>query len=162
MAAAEQRARQELNEARAARDRGPEAVEHYLSKVRDLAQARRYLKDDYTGRYPLELLQNVNDAVSRTGKRGRVRFHVSDSALIVADTGGGFDDQNVRGILALGQSTKQPGEFVGYKGIGFNSVAEICHQPEIYSVRESFRLDPDYVSRPRCVSTSRPNVFQLS
>lgn len=145
MATIEQIAKQELDDARAAKDRGSEAVEHYLSKVRDLAQARRYLKDDYTGRYPLELLQNVNDAIAQTGQRGHARFHVSDSALIVADTGGGFDDGNVRGILALGQSTKQPGEFVGYKGIGFNAVAEICQRPEIYSVKESFRLDPDYV-----------------
>lgn len=145
MAAFEQFANQELDAARAAKARGSEAVEHYLSRVRDLAQARRYLKDDYTGRYPLELLQNVNDAIAQTGEQGHVRFHLSDSALIVADTGTGFDDRNVRGILALGQSPKRLGEFVGYKGIGFNSVAEICLRPEIYSIQESFRLDPDYV-----------------
>lgn len=140
-------AEQELAVARDAMARGAEGIDHYLRKAASDWKARHYLKDDYSGRYPIELLQNANDAISTSGARGRVRFHLSDHALLVADTGGGFQENNVRGILDVGQSSKSLGEVVGYKGIGFNAVAEISGRPEFYSVRESFRLDPDYVRR---------------
>lgn len=49
------------------------------------------VRDQYTGRYPLELIQNANDAEASEGSTGSgVKFVVTDTALLVADQGAGF------------------------------------------------------------------------
>ena len=103
------------------------------------------MRQQYTGRYPFELLQNANDAAGDTGTRGRAHFVLTDTALIVADNGSGFGEPQVEAICSLGRSSKGPGESVGHKGLGFKSVGEITDHPQIVSALASFQFNGDRV-----------------
>ena len=96
-------------------------------------EGQELVRQQYTGRYPFELLQNANDAARDAGARGRAHFLLTESALIVADNGFGFGDEQVDAICSLGRSSKGPGEAVGHKGLGFKSVGEITDHPQITS-----------------------------
>ncbi|WP_081842318.1 DUF3883 domain-containing protein [Actinomadura welshii] len=106
-------------------------------------EGQELVRQQYTGRYPFELLQNANDAARDAGKRGRAQFLLTETALIVADNGFGFGDEQVDAICSLGRSSKGPGEAVGHKGLGFKSVGEITDHPQITSARASFQFSSD-------------------
>ena len=54
--------------------------------------------------------------------------------LVVANRGEPFSAKIVIESLGhIGRSMKAPGEAIGHKGIGFKSVLELTHTPEIYS-----------------------------
>jgi len=108
-------------------------------------EGQELVRQQYTGRYPFELLQNANDAARDAGTRGRAHFLLTESALIVADNGFGFGDEQVDAICSLGRSSKGPGEAVGHKGLGFKSVGEITDHPQITSARASFQFSSDRV-----------------
>ena len=108
-------------------------------------EGQELVRQQYTGRYPFELLQNANDAARDAGDRGRAHFLLTESALIVADNGSGFGDEQVDAICSLGRSSKGPGEAVGHKGLGFKSVGEITDHPQITSARASFQFSSDRV-----------------
>lgn len=116
---------------------------------------RRYLTVDnlteqielqYHGRFAVELLQNAIDANRKPGRTnpGRVHFLLdrtegSNGTLYVANDGQSFTAKNMRALANLGQSTKDPRESIGSKGIGFCSILEISSSPEIYSCAETTR-----------------------
>ena len=108
-------------------------------------EGQELVRQQYTGRYPFELLQNANDAARDAGERGRAHFLLTETALIVADNGFGFGDKQVDAICSLGRSSKGPGEAVGHKGLGFKSVGEITDHPQITSARASFQFSSDRV-----------------
>lgn len=54
--------------------------------------------------------------------------------LYVANRGKGFDGKNFESITNIALSSKPVNESIGNKGLGFRSVLQICHWPEIYSV----------------------------
>jgi hypothetical protein len=97
------------------------------------AQTLRDLEDDghreddirqsYTGRYPLELLQNAHDACSDAHRVGTVEFVVTDTALLVANEGVPFDADRVISLTRHGSSEKLRDRArrrtIGYKGVGF-------------------------------------------
>ena len=116
-----------------------------LKSLDERGGAQELVRQQYTGRYPFELLQNANDAARGTGARGRVHFLLTDSALIVADNGSGFGEAQVEAICSLGRSSKGPGESVGHKGLGFKSVGEITDHPQIVSATTSFQFNGDRV-----------------
>jgi hypothetical protein len=103
-------------------------------------EGQELVRQEYTGRYPFELLQNANDAARDAGTRGRAHFLLTESALIVADNGFGSGDEQVDAICSLGRSSKGPGEAVGHKGLGFKSVGEITDHPQITSAWASFQF----------------------
>src|SRR5690606_17799211 len=72
---------------------------------------------------------------------GRVRFVLTESALIVADNGAGFGTDEVRAICGLGRSSKDPRKSVGYKGLGLKSVGEISTRPQIISGGTGFEFE---------------------
>ncbi|MEV0900817.1 DUF3883 domain-containing protein [Actinoplanes sp. NPDC049802] len=99
--------------------------------------AQELIRQQYSGRYPFELLQNANDAATA----GRACFVLTDTALIVADDGLGFQDAQVEAICSLGRSSKDPGTAVGHKGLGFKSVGEITDRPQVVSAGTRFQFD---------------------
>jgi len=103
-------------------------------------EGQELVRQQYTGRYPFELLQNANDAARDAGAWGRAHFLLTETALIVADNGFGFGDKQVDAVCSLGRSSKGPGEAVGHKGLGFKSVGEITDHPQITSARASFQF----------------------
>ncbi|WP_426940199.1 sacsin N-terminal ATP-binding-like domain-containing protein [Pseudarthrobacter sp. S6] len=120
--------------------------ESALKSLDERGGAQELVRQQYTGRYPFELLQNANDAARDTGTRGRAHFLLTDTALIVADNGSGFGDPQVEAICSLGRSSKGPGESVGHKGLGFKSVGEITDHPQIVSALSSFQFNGERVS----------------
>ncbi|MGI9017153.1 MAG: sacsin N-terminal ATP-binding-like domain-containing protein [Euzebya sp.] len=109
------------------------------------ARAERLLGREYHGRFLIELLQNAADAWredprSDSGAGGaRVRIVLTEEpALLVANEGAPISAETVIGSLGhIGASTKAEGEAIGHKGIGFKSVLEISHAPEIFSGLQS-------------------------
>jgi hypothetical protein len=119
--------------------------ENALKGLDERGRAQELVRQQYTGRYPFELLQNANDAAGDTNTRGRAHFLLTDTALIVADNGSGFGEPQVEAICSLGRSSKGLGESVGHKGLGFKSVGEITDYPQINSELTSFQFNGERV-----------------
>ncbi len=82
---------------------------HILKTLDERGRAQELVRQQYTGRYPFELLQNANDAAGDAGASGgSVRFLLTNQALVVADEGSGFGPDQIRAICGLGRSSKDP------------------------------------------------------
>ena len=113
--------------------------------------ANRY--DDRT-HFIFELLQNAEDALAKRGGwdgQRAVEFSLSADALSVTHFGKPFDENDVRGICGIGESTKDL-TAIGRFGIGFKSVYAFTDSPEIHSGTEHFAID-SFVW-PRAISGS--------
>ena len=122
-------------------------VENTLKALDERGRAQELVRQQYSGRYPFELMQNAADAAAEAGRGGRVRFHLSDDALLVADNGSGFGAEQVKSICSLGRSSKNPAKSIGYKGLGFKSVGEITDRPQVISDGIRFEFDDSRVLR---------------
>ncbi len=107
-------------------------LEDWKGQTAHAASADRNVSDDYLGRYPFELIQNVQDSHKNSGITGRARFVISDESLIVADDGDGFIGEKIRSLFFLAFGSKKVGESIGHKGLGFISVLKISHGPQFF------------------------------
>lgn len=125
----------------------PATREQEAFNIGDRAKAEAQTTNEYLGRYPIELLQNAQDACAARAKGGRVWMEVTDSALIVANEGEPFNERRVRALMRYADSPKEAdkGErearTIGFKGIGFSAVFEISDNPQIVSGNLAFQLD---------------------
>ena len=123
----------------------PEVRERRAAEIEDSGRAEQRVRSDYSGRYPIELLQNAQDACADADMRGRAWFRVSETALLVANEGVPFDRERIKALLRLGGSNKEAGggahRTIGYKGIGFTSVFEVSDRPQIISGGLAFGFD---------------------
>lgn len=117
-------------------------ADNALKALRQRDAGAEIVREQYVGRYPLELVQNANDALAtEDATAARIKFMVTESALLVGDTGAGFGTAQVESICDLAQSSKDPRKSVGYKGLGFKSVAEITDTPQVISAELRFGFD---------------------
>ena len=96
------------------------------------------LSTRYTNRthFVFELLQNAEDAQS-----SQIQFTLFDDRLEITHDGRPFNEQDVRGICGVGESTKADDlTQIGTFGIGFKSVYVYTSAPEIHSGDENFRI----------------------
>jgi transglutaminase-like putative cysteine protease len=93
------------------------------------------------GHFLIELLQNAEDA-----QASYWRVEISEDSVSAAHDGIPFDARDVVGVLSIGQTTKHK-EQIGFFGVGFKSVYEICERPQVYS--EPFCFEIADVSIPR-------------
>jgi hypothetical protein len=93
------------------------------------------------GHFLVELLQNAEDAGARAW-----RVDIGDHDVTVWHDGTPFDAKDVVGVLSIGQTTKHK-EQIGFFGVGFKSVYEICERPQVYSGPFCFEIAD--VSIPR-------------
>lgn len=120
--------------------------DHILKILDERGRAQELVRQQYTGRYPFELLQNANDASGDESSSGHTAtFVLTQDALLVADKGAGFGPQQIRAICGLGRSSKDPRKSIGYKGLGFKSVGEITDDPQVFSDSFGFRFNADDV-----------------
>src|SRR5438552_4256538 len=100
--------------------------DHILKTLDERGARQQLVREQYSGRYPFELLQNANDAAAAGDVREEraVRFILTATALIVANVGQGFGPDEIRAICGLARSSKDPRKTIGYKGLGFKSVGE--------------------------------------
>ena len=123
-------------------------IEAYLlsrGKTRVHESARNLslnVSDDYGNRFLVELIQNAHDAHPHGRNDGEVAVVFSPDelphgCLYVANRGNGFRAGNFESITQIALSSKSVNESIGNKGLGFRSVLQICHWPQVYSVSDS-------------------------
>jgi hypothetical protein len=116
-----------------------------LDDLADDGRTEDRIRQGYTGRAPMELLQNAHDALADAGQRGRVDLRVTPTALLVANQGKPFDAARITSLTRLGSSEKagrrSTHHQIGYKGIGFTSVFEVSDRPQILSRDVGFAFD---------------------
>jgi hypothetical protein len=134
---------EEFGSIRALLDKGLDG--QALKILDERGRAQELVRQQYSGRYPFELLQNASDAAVEAGISGRACFKLTETALIVADNGSGFGERQVEGICSLGRSPKAPGAAIGHKGLGFKSVGEITDRPQVISGQAAFQFDGERV-----------------
>jgi hypothetical protein len=102
----------------------------------DLAKVELYIAESYRSRAFIELLQNADDA-------GAHRFAIRQAGefLLVANDGRPFTREDVVALCRSGASNKRRGSgTIGYRGIGFKSVAGIAHEIDVLSGDCRFRF----------------------
>ena len=116
-----------------------------LDEYEDAGRTENRVRHDYTGRYPIELLQNAHDACADGHRQGVVRFAVTPTALLVANEGVPFTPERIRSLVRLGSSEKKldhpSRQTIGYKGVGFTAVFEITDSPQVISKTVNFGFD---------------------
>lgn len=95
----------------------------------------------YADRVLRELIQNAYDGTLGS-EEPRIVLRLDEregpfGALYVANDGTGFRVDNVDAVTNAALSNKQPGNFIGHKGLGFRSVLLLSDHPEIYSVGDA-------------------------
>lgn len=101
--------------------------------LEDLAAMEKYMSESYDGRTFVELLQNADDANS-----ARVKVFLVDNTLVVANDGRPFDEKDIMAICRSGASSKQRGNNIGYRGVGFKSATTISTEIIIHSANAYF------------------------
>ncbi|HTE55612.1 MAG TPA: hypothetical protein VK698_32380, partial [Kofleriaceae bacterium] len=94
------------------------------------------------GHFLVELLQNADDAGARS-----FEVTIEDDRITVEHDGVPFDARDVVGVLSIGQTTKTVDQ-IGFFGVGFKSVYEICERPQIYSGPFAFEIADVSIPRP--------------
>lgn len=87
----------------------------------DIAGLEKYVAESYATRAFIELLQNADDASSK-----EVVFIHGDGWVICANSGRPFTLSDFRSLCRSASSEKSRGSGIGYRGIGFKSVAGIA------------------------------------
>ena len=113
-------------------------VANGTANYRTLHSLNEQVEHQYHGRFAIELLQNAHDALREGRYIGRVEFRLQREegefgTLYIANDGQPFQTKDFLGLARLGQSSKNPEESVGNKGLGFRSVLEVSSAPEVYS-----------------------------
>ena len=96
--------------------------------LEDLAAMEKYMSESYDGRTFVELLQNADDAQSN-----RVKVFLVGDTLVVANDGRPFNENDIMAICRSGASSKQRGNNIGYRGVGFKSATTISTEIIIHS-----------------------------
>ncbi len=111
-----------------------------IGRIGQMLLADRY---DERTHFIFELLQNAEDALARrVGWQGSraVSFDLMETSLRVSHYGDPFNEDDVRGICGIADSTKNFNE-IGRFGIGFKSVYAFTDRPEIHSGSEAFAIE---------------------
>jgi hypothetical protein len=118
------------------------------SLIRSDGNGEEKERSGYAKRPVLELLQNVEDALSDEERQGGVLIRLADGELIVANEGAPFTDRGFRALCTLNDSAKQtdrdrehPPRMIGSKGTGFKSVLNWTDRIELFSGRIAARFD---------------------
>ena len=111
-----------------------------IGRIGPLLLANRYADRTH---FIYELLQNAEDALARRtnweGSRA-VTFELGADNLRVSHFGVPFDEDDIRGVCGIGESTKGL-TAIGRFGIGFKSVYAFSDRPEVHSGSEAFAVE---------------------
>jgi hypothetical protein len=125
-------------------------LEHAVDGVRDglkvyesLRNLNEVIGTQYSDRVLYELVQNAHDAHSVL-EHGKIAVRLTvqspeDGVLYVANGGSGFTFDNVEAVRNLAISSKEVGEGIGNKGLGFRSIEALTDDVRIYSKYDDTR-----------------------
>ena len=119
--------------------------------LEDLAAMEKYMSESYDGRTFVELLQNADDAESC-----RVKVFLVGDTLVVANDGRPFNESDIMAICRSGASSKQRGNNIGYRGVGFKSATTISTEIVIHSAEVYFTF-----SKSICAKHLEKNVNEV-
>ena len=118
-----------------------DAAQKGLRPYESLRNLGEVIGGEYGDRVLFELFQNAHDAHDEGGAGSillKLVIHDDEQGdLYVANTGRGFDWDNVDAIRNVGLSSKSVGEGIGNKGLGFRSVETLTNDVRIYSQARS-------------------------
>ncbi|HJL16792.1 MAG TPA: hypothetical protein RMH99_14105, partial [Sandaracinaceae bacterium LLY-WYZ-13_1] len=137
------RVEQTLSEAIDALARAPKSISQANAEA---LLARRVYADP--GHFLFELLQNADDAGATSWSA-----RIERDRAVVRNDGAPFSFLDLVGVLSIGQTTKAAQQ-IGFFGVGFKSVYEVCERPRIHS--GAFDVEIAHVSIPRVLRT-RPS-----
>ena len=103
----------------------------------EIARIETMLADTYRNRVQYELLQNSDDAGSTTVHISRPRLGM----LRWENNGRDMTEQDVEALCRSATSAKSRGEDIGYRGIGFKSIAAIASKIDVESGGVKFTFD---------------------
>ena len=96
--------------------------------IRELAGLEGYIAETYAQRCLAELFQNSDDSNS-----SNVAILRLGDSLVYANNGRSFSSSDFRSLCKSASSYKERGKSIGYRGIGFKSVINICSNVLILS-----------------------------
>ena len=140
-----------------------ERIEHFLvgphlDVYQGLRSVSTQVSESYRSRVVVELVQNAHDAHPQLQgmANGRIAIALDESEgrhghLYVANAGFGFSPDNFTKLCGVATSTKRINEGIGYKGIGFLSVFQVCAHPEIYSINGRAAVRDDFDGFRFCI-----------
>lgn len=103
----------------------------------ELAHIEALLAETYRDRIQYELLQNSDDADAT-----EVGITVaSDGSVIWVNNGRPFNAEDAEALCRSASSSKTRGDSIGYRGIGFKSLAAVASRIEVTSGGTSFSFD---------------------
>lgn len=103
----------------------------------EIARMEDLLADTYRNRVPYELLQNSDDANSTV-----VRITaLPDGTWSWSNNGRPLSSADAEALCRSASSTKRRGDSIGYRGIGFKSLAAIASRIDIRSSDVAFAFD---------------------
>lgn len=96
--------------------------------IEELAGLEKYISETYVSRVFYEIIQNADDC-------GSTRFHAFswNDAVLLFNNGTPFSDRDLESLCRSAFSAKQRGINIGYRGIGFKSVAGVCTSVSLLS-----------------------------
>lgn len=94
----------------------------------DLANLEKYVAETYSSRSFIELLQNADDA-----QAGRFVVMRSGEWLLCGNDGQAFSRQDFYSLCRSASSSKQRGQTIGYRGIGFKSIVGVAESIHLFS-----------------------------
>lgn len=102
----------------------------------DLAKVELYIAESYRSRAFIELLQNADDACA-----GKFIVRQVGDKLLIANNGRPFSAEDIMALCRSGASNKRRNSgTIGYRGIGFKSVAGIATEIDVVSGEHAFRF----------------------
>jgi len=92
--------------------------------------------------YALELIQNAEDENSSS-----ITFMFNKNNVVIINDGRPFDEEDVWGICSVRPGKKK--NKIGFFGIGFKSVFNITHAPQIISGKFNFEIENYIYPKPK-------------
>ncbi|MFI7492793.1 DUF3883 domain-containing protein [Micromonospora echinaurantiaca] len=105
----------------------------------EIARMEGLLAETYRDRVPYELLQNSDDAGSHTVEI----THRADGSFVWRNDGRELNAVDIEALCRSASSTKQRGDSIGYRGIGFKSLAAVATRIDVRSGNIAFAFDRD-------------------
>lgn len=114
-----------------------DAHQKNIEVYKSLRNLNEVVGTEYGDRVLYELVQNAHDA-HQASDQGRIAVKLvvrsdTEGALYVANGGVGFHKRDVDAIVNLATTTKEIGEGIGNKGLGFRSIEALTDDVRIFS-----------------------------
>ena len=96
--------------------------------LKELAGLEKYISETYISRVFYEIIQNADDC-----KSSKFKAFLLDNDLYLLNDGYEFTVDDLESLSRSAYSNKSRGTTIGYRGIGFKSVAGICQSVSLMS-----------------------------